>query len=137
MSPLNSAMIALTDQARQTQVAHANARHSGMPPDRDVARGHGVENDTLKKPLAILFIFTLLSLSSYVTGVYALSVIIRHFPALAPFVFVDTHGGSDFTLASAALQPGGFLAVVAVCLTFDALCLGLDRSALKRLLEGN
>jgi sterol desaturase/sphingolipid hydroxylase (fatty acid hydroxylase superfamily) len=90
----------------------------------------------MKKSLAILLIFTLLSLSSYVIGVYALAVIVGHFPALSPFVFVDTHGSSEFSLGSAVLQPGGFLAVIAVCLTFEAMCLGLDRSALKRLLDG-
>lgn len=90
----------------------------------------------MRKPLAILLILTLLSLSSYITGVYALGLIVKHFPALGPFIFVDTHGSSDFTLASAALQPGGFLAVIAVCLTFEAISVGLDRSALKRLLAG-
>jgi len=94
------------------------------------------ENDTMKKSLAFLLTLTLLSVSSYVTGVYALGLIVRHVPALAPFVFVDTHGGSTFTLSSALLQPIGFLAVVAVCLALEAICLGLDQSALKRLIDG-
>ncbi len=90
----------------------------------------------MKKSLAFLLIFSTLSLSTYVTGVYALGVIVGHFPKLSPFVFVDTHGSSSFSLGTAVLQPGGFLAVIAVCLAFEAICLGLDRSALKRLLEG-
>ena len=90
----------------------------------------------MKKPLAFLLTLTVLSISSYVTGVYALGLIVRHVPALAPFVFVDTHGSSMFSLRSAALQPVGFLAVVAVCLALEAMCLGLDQSALKRLLDG-
>jgi sterol desaturase/sphingolipid hydroxylase (fatty acid hydroxylase superfamily) len=90
----------------------------------------------MKKSLAILLIFSTLTLSSYVTGVYALGVIVRHFPQISPFVFVDTHGNSMFSLGSAILQPAGFLAVIAVCLAFEAMCLGLDQSALKRLLAG-
>lgn len=90
----------------------------------------------MKKSLAFLLTLLILSLSSYVTGVYALGVIVRHFPELSPLVFVDTHGSSKFSFGSAALQPGGFLAVIAVCLVFEAMCLGLDQSALKRLLDG-
>src|SRR5580692_10781495 len=98
-----------------------------------MSRGYGAGNDTVKKSLAFVLTLTVLSVSAYVTGVYALGLIVQHFPALAPFVFVDTHGSSAFTLRSAALQPIGFLGVIAVCLALEAICLGLDQSALKRL----
>jgi sterol desaturase/sphingolipid hydroxylase (fatty acid hydroxylase superfamily) len=94
-----------------------------------------VEHVAVKKSVAFFLTLAVLSLSSYVTGVYTLSLLVEHFPRIASFVFVDTHGSSAFTLGSALLQPGGFLAVIAVCLALEAMLLGLDRSALKRLVD--
>jgi sterol desaturase/sphingolipid hydroxylase (fatty acid hydroxylase superfamily) len=91
----------------------------------------------LKKSCAFLVTLSILSVSGYVTGVYVLTLLVARFPKLTPFVLVDTHGSSDFTLSGALLQPAGFLAVVAVCLAIEAISLGLDRSALKRLLDAN
>jgi sterol desaturase/sphingolipid hydroxylase (fatty acid hydroxylase superfamily) len=89
----------------------------------------------VKRSLVFFLTLSVLSFSTYVTGVYALAAIVRHFPAVGPFVFVDTHGSWNFTLASALLQPAGFLGVIAVCLALEAICLGLDRSALARLVN--
>jgi sterol desaturase/sphingolipid hydroxylase (fatty acid hydroxylase superfamily) len=91
----------------------------------------------MKKTLTILILIWVLAILSYVAGVYALTLIVRYVPALGPIVFVDSHGNSAFTLKSALLVPGGFMAVMLFCLAFDALCLGMDNSAIKRLVDGN
>jgi sterol desaturase/sphingolipid hydroxylase (fatty acid hydroxylase superfamily) len=90
----------------------------------------------MKKPMAFLLLVWVLSIGSYIGGVYAIAALVRYYPSLAPFVFVDTHGTSSLSFGAAALQPGGFLAVLLFCLVLDAICLGMDKSALKRLLDG-
>jgi sterol desaturase/sphingolipid hydroxylase (fatty acid hydroxylase superfamily) len=94
-----------------------------------------VESLQMKKSLFILVGLGMLSLLGYVVGVYFLSAMVSHFPAVGPFVFVDTHGTAAFSLRTAALQPAAFITVVAGCLAFDAVCLGLEESSLKRLLD--
>lgn len=89
----------------------------------------------MKKPLVFLIALSVVSLCGYVAGVYILSVLVRHFPSVGPFVFVDTHGGTAFTLTGAALQPVSYMGVMAICLAFDAACLGLEQSSLRRLLD--
>jgi sterol desaturase/sphingolipid hydroxylase (fatty acid hydroxylase superfamily) len=91
----------------------------------------------VKKSLLFLLKLSALSVSSYVIGVWALAAIVTHFPRLEPFIFVDTHGTSKFTLGSSLIAPCGFLGVIAVCLALEAILMGLDRSALKRLLAGS
>jgi sterol desaturase/sphingolipid hydroxylase (fatty acid hydroxylase superfamily) len=91
----------------------------------------------MKKPLAFLIALSALALSGYVAGVYILAAIVAHFPAVGPFVFVDTHGNSAFTLRAAMLQPAAFMAAMAFSLAFDAACVGLDQSSFKRLLQCN
>ena len=87
------------------------------------------------KQLAFLIALSVLSLLGYVAGVYLLVVIVKHYPWVSPFVFMDTHGGALFSLRGAALQPAAFMGVTAACLAFDAACVGLSQSSLKRLLE--
>jgi sterol desaturase/sphingolipid hydroxylase (fatty acid hydroxylase superfamily) len=89
----------------------------------------------MKKSLAFLIALAVLSVMGYVVGVYVLCALVRHYPAVGPFVFVDTHGGTAFTLRGAALQPMAFMGAIGFCLAFDAACSGLDQSSLKRLAE--
>jgi sterol desaturase/sphingolipid hydroxylase (fatty acid hydroxylase superfamily) len=89
----------------------------------------------MKKSLAFLIALSLISLAGYVVGVYVLCAIVRHHPQVGPFVFVDTHGGTAFTFRGAVMQPAAFMGVMALCLAFDAACLGLEQSSLKRLLD--
>jgi sterol desaturase/sphingolipid hydroxylase (fatty acid hydroxylase superfamily) len=89
----------------------------------------------MKKSLAFLAVVFALSILGYAVGVYALCEIVRHFPAVGPFVFIDSHGGSEFGLKGTLLQPMAFMATMAICLSFDLLLLGMDQSSLKRLLD--
>jgi sterol desaturase/sphingolipid hydroxylase (fatty acid hydroxylase superfamily) len=89
----------------------------------------------MKKQALFLAGLLAASLCGYVVGVYVLSVIVSHFPAVGPFVFVQSHGSTKFTLTGAAMQPAAFMAAVAFCLAFDVACLGLEKSSLKRLLD--
>jgi sterol desaturase/sphingolipid hydroxylase (fatty acid hydroxylase superfamily) len=76
------------------------------------------------------------SFASYIGSVYLLSQLVKHWPALSPFVFVDTHGNAAFSLWGAALQPGALLAVLGLCLAFEASSIGLEKSAINRLVSG-
>jgi hypothetical protein len=89
----------------------------------------------MAKSVAFLIALGVLSITGYVAGVYALCEIVNHFPSVGPFVFMDTHGSNAFGLRSAILQPAAFMAAMAICLAFDAACVGLDQSSLKRLIE--
>jgi sterol desaturase/sphingolipid hydroxylase (fatty acid hydroxylase superfamily) len=88
----------------------------------------------MKKALFLTAVATL-SILGYAVGVYALCEIVKHFPAVGPFVFIDSHGGSEFGLKSTLLQPMAFMAAMAICLAFDLFLLGMDQSSLKRLLD--
>ncbi|MGC4033425.1 MAG: sterol desaturase family protein [Tepidisphaeraceae bacterium] len=88
-----------------------------------------------KRALLIAGIW-LMSIVSYGAGVFALCELVKHFPALGPFVFVSTHGDQSFSLKGAIIQPGAFLAVILFSLAVEAFCLGFEDSAIKRLLDG-
>jgi sterol desaturase/sphingolipid hydroxylase (fatty acid hydroxylase superfamily) len=89
----------------------------------------------MKKQLFFLLAVCLLSVLGYVAGVYALVEIVKYFPQAGPFVFVQSHGASSFSLRGALMQPAAFMGAMAICLLVDAVCIGLDRSAVKRLLD--
>jgi len=90
----------------------------------------------MTKRIALLAGVWLMSIISYVAGVYVLCGIVEHYPAIAPFVFVDTHGSTAFSLKGALIQPTAFLAVILFSLAVEAFCLGFEDSAIKRLLDG-
>jgi sterol desaturase/sphingolipid hydroxylase (fatty acid hydroxylase superfamily) len=92
--------------------------------------------DARRKSAAAMIGLLIVSFASYVGGVLLLCAIVKHWPGLGPFVFIDTHGKDSFELWSAALQPGALLAVLAFCFAIEAGCIGFERSALNRLFSG-
>jgi len=89
------------------------------------------------KPLIYFMAVALASFIGYVAGVCILWQLTTHFPGLGPFVFNESRGAATFNLQGVAHQPAVFMGVLAFCLFFEAACLGLDQSSLKRLLDGS
>jgi sterol desaturase/sphingolipid hydroxylase (fatty acid hydroxylase superfamily) len=105
-----------------------------------VLKGHEEADESARhssRKASVAFVALLVvSLASYIGGVYVLSAMVRHWPSIGPFIFVDTHGSSSFSFWSAVLQPGAFMAVLFLCLAFEAGSVGLEKSAISRLLAG-
>jgi sterol desaturase/sphingolipid hydroxylase (fatty acid hydroxylase superfamily) len=92
-------------------------------------------SDKRKKASAALLTLLMLSLASYLGGVYLLSVIVGHWPA-GPSGPLDIHVGLFNSLRTVLLQPATLIAVVAFFVAFELGCIKLDQSTINRLIAG-